>query len=181
MTSLEAERGGEASPKDTSPPVVYDSGVSNGSSSCLSDSGGPTGTETSKPHLIMTSAAPDNPSKVSSFLSVEEHAEKGLSCLSLEVCASGDNLNMLSQDDLSGCESAPGSLGSVERELDVTEHGSGEREDDQEEAEDRIEEGRVVLRVSLSGEHEDVGSRQDSQRNCGVDSREGTEGRVYNQ
>lgn len=118
MTSLTTETGGEASLKDTSPPPVSDSGVSNGSSLCLSESGAPLSTEQAMEPTTTTtttSAGTELLAQNSLCVRVEDSMEKGLSCLSLEVCASGDNLNMLNQDDLSGCLSGPGSMGSMER------------------------------------------------------------------
>ena len=98
--------------------VVSDSGVSNGSS--FSDSGAPacsdggmTVTVTLCP--LERSHSPDDfSSSVPLDTFGPKGVEKGLSTLSLEVMASGDNLNMLSQDDLggdgSGCGSIPDSV-----------------------------------------------------------------------
>lgn len=112
MTSLTSETRRESAPKDTSPPPVSDSGVSNGSSLCLSESGVPISSEQAMEPITTTSASRDVLAQNTLFVNVEDSLEKGLSCLSLEVCASGDNLNMLSQDELSGsgCGSGPGSV-----------------------------------------------------------------------
>jgi len=101
-------------------PVLCDSEVLNGS---LSENEGLTDNTDATSRLPSLAsdltATPDvAPLKRISFLSLDERTDKGLSCLSLEVCASGENINMLSGDDLSGCGS---SLGSVERELSSVE------------------------------------------------------------
>ena len=115
MTSRTSETGEVAVVKDSSPLPVSDSGVSNGSSLCLSDGGA----VSSEQVMELSSTTSDGTlTQNALFLKVEEVMEKGLSCLSLEVCASADNLFMLNQDDLSesSCGSGPGSgPGSVER------------------------------------------------------------------
>lgn len=143
MTSRIPEAG-EATPNDTSPPPVSDSGVSNGSSLCLSESGALSSEQTIEPPSA-TSAGRDMLSVNSTLVRVEGVKEKSLSCLSLEVCASADNLFMLTQDDLigTGCAS---DLGSVER--------VGLSEDD-EEALGLGGEGEGVPRIVL-GRHEET-------------------------
>lgn len=176
MTSVEEERGDRTSQKDVSPPDISDSGVSNGSSSCLSENGGHAVTEAaSKPPVIVTAETSNGtPVRKTSYLSVDEQTEKGLSCLSLEVCASGENINLLNQDDLSECGSSGSrSMGSVDRELNSEEfsNGRGAERDEEEQEENGMEKARMPVR----NEQEGVASNQDSSpRRSPGDCSEGT-------
>lgn len=172
MTSVEPEREDRTSQKAVGSPAVSDSGVSNGSSTFLYENGGSTVSEAaSRPPPPTTIVTPSDTTGVgvttvkrTSFLSLDGHTDKGLSCLSLEVCASGDNINMLTQDDLSGCgsSSGPGSMGSLERELEAVEFSASITTDKKEDS--LMEDGKE----SLTSEQEEVQNGDGSGRSSGA-------------
>ena len=119
MTSLTTQVEVTAALKHASPPLVSDSGVSNGSSLCLSESGTlPSEQAMLSPPSSITTAGIDGSNLTSTNLLCVRVEGVSLSRVSLEVCASVDNLDMITQDDLCGSDgengSGHGSVSSVE-------------------------------------------------------------------